>query len=255
MSTPNKTPAAVEPESDAEVMEFNSVVEHNYFRNALMNVIPEDKRGDKRVDASIKSLYDAYYGTVHATRKLAIEVYTFCELTGLTFEAVGSAMSKGIQKQLSRSYISKLYKAGKVQKTNPVAQKITDIEKLAILADLSSDELNRSLTDQGGIAHLGDKPVSLIKRSDFKNQVAELHPSSTQPVKKPVWNPAVLRKTLENAMSETGAYPELNNVLGQACALLDGIIKDRDERIKAAKATQKEEIDAIRQRTAAMLSA
>jgi hypothetical protein len=222
--------------AEAVPMEFNSKVELSYFEQSMLTVVPEDKRSNPKVMQSIDSIYTAYYDVVNATRILASAVYQFCELTGCEYSEVSSALSKGLQKQLDKSWISKLYHAGKVMSLNPVSKRITDIEKLALVGRLDDNSIKTALTEEGGQAKLGTKFVSLLKREEFKNELAEISPDKFPAPKPSVWNIKAFRESVEAAIKANPTNTALTDPLKTVLAVLDGQIKQLDEaKIKAAE--------------------
>ncbi len=216
-------------------MDFNSPIEQRFFEQALLQVVPEDKRGDPKVKQSIGAIYSSYYGVVNATKALAIAVYEFCNLTGCEYGVVGTALSKGIQKQLSKSYISKLYHAGRALAMTPIARKITDIDKLANVGKLDVSEIQSSLTEKSGQLMLGTKYMTLMSRDDVRGELATLHPHRFETPKPKQWDIKAFRANVENVIS-LNTSNNLSTLLKPVLNELDIMIKT----IEASKLEQKE---------------
>jgi hypothetical protein len=121
-------PATKAPAIQEDPIEFNSPKELNHFSQAMQSVVPDDLKASPEIGASITNLFNAYYRVVDSTKSLALAVYEFCELTKVPYADVSAAIAKGIQKQLSKGYVSKLFYAGRGLKYNPVLNRLTDIE-------------------------------------------------------------------------------------------------------------------------------
>jgi len=226
---------------EAEVipMEFNSKVELGHFEQAMLDVVPEERRGDPQVKQSIDSIYTAYYNVVNATKALAIAVFHFCELTGCEYSAVGTAWSKGIQRQLSKGYISKLYHAGKALSVSPVAKRITDIDKLATVGRLDVNEIKSSLSETGGQAMLGGKYVSLMSRDQFRETLSEMHPSRFDAPKPKTFNARTARETIQGWIDLNSTDTELVNSFKNDLRILDARIKAIDDAKLAERQAKK----------------
>lgn len=225
-------------------MEHNSPVELTYFEQAMLGVVKDDLKADPRVKQSIDSIYSAYYGVVNATRVLAIAVYDFCNLTGCEYSEVSSALSKGLQKQLDKSWISKLYHAGKVMSLNPVSKRITDIAKLALIGRLDNDQIKTAIVEVGGQAMIGDKHISLMKRDEFANSLAAIAPDKFQEPKAKSFNAKGARDTIESWISQVPTDTELTSQFKAILATLDLRIKAAESATLAKREAAK--VDKLR---------
>lgn len=221
----------VEPK---EVFAPNSQSEYTLFHGAMNSIVPDGLRGDKRIESSIKIMYDNYYAVVSATHTLAKAVYQFRSLTGLDLDVISNALSKGIQSQLSRSYVSKLCRAGDVLSNNKLAERISDIEKLAELGRYTSKEVSKILTEKNKVTMIDGTPAMLLNRSEFKAKVdAALGTGTIQNAA--AWNMRGFVRPLEAAIKGTEKDVELNTVLKTALELINKRIgTTKKDTIKAA---------------------
>lgn len=194
--------------------------EQNFFSQALLKVVPKDKQDSPEVALVIGSLYKNYYSQRDSARALALAVFQFCELTRATYITVANAIFEGTQKQISKSYISKLYHAGKVLTTVPIAYQISDIEKLAFMGRLSPEEILATLKDDDGHAMIGIKFVGIMTREDFSDILVKMYPKVYGEPKFKTWEIKAFEKQCVAAMKANSLDTELNAALSIVMQLL-----------------------------------
>lgn len=223
-------------------IEYNSALERKHFCQSLMDIVPADQKSDEQVKGAIDGIYTSYYGVVTSTKTLAVAIHDFCELTRCTYDRVGTVMAKisrGLQKQLNAGYIGQLYHAGHALAVSEVADRLTDISKLALLGKLTSDEINACLTETHGQAMLGDKFISLLTRDQFKTALADLYPSRFNESKPKSWSATTFRGQVADAIVNNKSDAELSRHLGTVLSILDIKIKAADQAKADAKAQAK----------------
>lgn len=164
----------------------NSPLEFKVFKSAMLGVI-KDGSSTKAIDACVKTIYTNLQASVKSTQTLALSVWEFATLTNASHDEVAEAMATGLQKTLSKSYISRLFAAGQVIATNQDAALIRDVQKLDILSKLTSKQLNSALKVEGGILFVCDQAECVLNRGRFDMVVRKAFPSQfTDTVKAPV---------------------------------------------------------------------
>jgi hypothetical protein len=180
----------------------------------MIKVLPEHLKGDLRAASLIQGMYDGYQTMVTSNHALAKAVHDFHVLTKLELDVISDAFSKGIQGQLSRSYVSKLCRAGFALSVTPLAYEISDIEKIAELGRNTAEVINEMLNSDKGIVKLNGSPVVFLNRAEFKASIEGHVGGGTPKAQKPMSFQAV-KTSLENMIKRTEDM-ELRTALDQA---------------------------------------
>lgn len=210
---------------------FGSPIQALYLEQALMNIVPADKKSDEVISV-VHGIQSALVAVTNSTRDLAVGVYAFCTLTGCTYAEVDKAFHKGTQKQLSKGYISKLYHAGHALSVNPVAYKILDIGKLSELGRLSDDLIKSSLVEQEGQAMINGQFATLLDRNKFIDELRAVSPDTFK-AKESTWNAKSLISAVQNAIKSNPKDQELIDASKAYLVVLEARAKAQDEAKKS----------------------
>ena len=82
----------------------------------------------------LKELHDNFCAHKKTVHSLSSGVYRLGHLTGATYKEIAERLEAALQKQFSRSYISKLFRVGQMLSAAPALAVISDTEKLAELS-------------------------------------------------------------------------------------------------------------------------
>jgi hypothetical protein len=166
----------------------------------------------------IRRVYDGFVVHAKNLHALAVSIYKLSELTGTSYEGISLILSKSLNHKFNRSYICKLYMAGKALSINSKLSVVKDIEKLALIAKLPESQVSDLKTTSGNILRVADQDVNKVSRSKFNEAVKEAHPdlfpqrAKGKPLQK-AYSLSEIQMQLEKFLPSVESKPEIHSAI------------------------------------------
>lgn len=161
----------------------------------------------------LQSIYQNFHAIKQVTHSLALNVYNIGVLTGASYKEIAERLEAGFQKQFSRSYISKLYRVGKMLTIAPSLSVVSDTEKLAELSRIPEGKLAQMIEKTSeGIVRVANCDIAQASRAQIQNIVRKempakqvIKPASREEevssgIYNPIWSTQILRAQLEESL-------------------------------------------------------
>ncbi len=158
------------------------------------------------LQAEIQLLYHNFHTHKQSAHALSISVYRIGVLTNTSYKEIAEKLEKAIQKQFSKSYISKLYRVGKILSVAPELAVVSDTEKLAELARIPKEKLFQMIESNNGIVRVANHDVATVSRAQIQDIVRKELPARPRPLSitpaAPIvdWSAQQLRQNLTESL-------------------------------------------------------
>lgn len=129
----------------------------------------------------IRDLYQNFCSQKKITHSLALGVYRLAHVTGASYKDIAEHLELALQKQFSKSYISKLFRVGKLLTVAPDLAVVLDTEKLAELSRIPAEKIVTLVerTDDG-IVRVSNCDVANASRAKIQEIVQQEVPVSSK---------------------------------------------------------------------------
>jgi hypothetical protein len=158
------------------------------------------------LQSEIQILYHNFHVHKQSAHALSISVYRIGALTNASYKEIAEKLEKAMQKQFSKSYISKLYRVGKILSVAPELVVVSDTEKLAELARIPEAKLSKMIESNNGIVRVANHDVATASRAQIQDIVRKevaTKPralSVVQNVPGGIWDIESLRRSLTDSL-------------------------------------------------------
>lgn len=161
---------------------YNKIYDDPEQRQAFAKLTPTDRlqHFSPEFQNQIRELYETFNLQKQTTHSLALGIYRLGQLTGASYKDIANHLEVALQKQFSKSYISKLYRVGKMLTAAPSLAIVSDTEKLAELSRIPEHKLNSLIEDtKEGIVRVANCDIASASRSKIQEIVrAEIPPAT-----------------------------------------------------------------------------
>lgn len=195
---------------------YDSIYDDPNERERFSKLSPDDrlKFFSQEFQDVVFALYNSFVTQKTLTHNLALNVYQIGLLTGATYKEIADHLEAALQKQFSKSYISKLYRVGKMLTVAPQLAVISDTEKLAELSRVPEARLAQMIEQTSeGIVRVANCDVAQASRAKIQEIVRKEVPKTISkptlvrptPVVQPVastWNKQELLDTLNLSLTQ-----------------------------------------------------
>lgn len=179
--------------------------------------------------AEIQLLYHNFHAHKQSAHALSISVYRIGVLTNASYKEIADKLEKAMQKQFSKSYISKLYRVGKILSVAPELVVVSDTEKLAELARIPEAKLSQMIESNNGIVRVANHDVAKASRAQIQEIVRKEVPVKPRPfsvvssIPEVAWNVQSLRQSLTESLLHIDQQTEAELVaaIGNCVRIID----------------------------------
>jgi len=186
---------------------YNKIYDDPVEREKFSKLSVQDRLAYFHPDfqAEVQLLYHNFHAHKQSAHTLSISVFRIGELTGASYKEIAEKLEKAMQKQFSKSYISKLYRVGKILSVAPELAIVSDTEKLAELARIPEAKLTQMIESSNGMVRVGNHDIATASRAQIQEIVRQEVPSKPRPAK-PVlvqvqtWSVQSLRQSLDESL-------------------------------------------------------
>ena len=178
---------------------------------------------------TIRALYDAFHRHAASTHDLACQVYKLGVLTQASYFELSKNLSNAFNKKLSRSYVYKLYMAGKVLSSAPALRIVPDIEKLAQIAKVPDGLLTSSIVAGPEVVRICDIDVNKTTRAQLGDRLQKAFPQHCAPKKQ---KPAAVTPPSNETASEAESWSLIT--LETALLVASEHLRDGDQELYRA---------------------
>ncbi len=180
------------------------------------------------LQAEIQLLYHNFQTHKQSAHTLSISVYRIGVLTNASYKEIAEKLEKAMQKQFSKSYISKLYRVGKILSVAPELAVVSDTEKLAELARIPETKLCQMIESNNGIVRVANHDVATASRAQIQDIVRKEVPAKTRSLSivssAPIvtWDIQSLHQSLTESLANIDqSESELVNVIQECIRIID----------------------------------
>lgn len=113
---------------------------------------------------SVAGLFKSFESYQNATQVLAKSIFRVIQVSGSTLDEASALIETALNKTLSRSYMSKLYRIGELLTSKPELSAVKDVEKLAELSRIPASRLDKALESMNVASATRDQVRDLVKQ-------------------------------------------------------------------------------------------
>lgn len=211
---------------------YNKIYDNPDEREKFSKLTPQDRLAYFHPDfqAEVLLLYRNFHEHKQSQHTLSISVYRIGVLTNASYKEIAEKLEKAMQKQFHKSYISKLYRVGKILSAAPELAVVSDTEKLAELARIPEEKLAQMIESKNGMVMVANHDVATASRAQIQEIVRKEVPTKFKPRPLAVvptapavtWSVQSLRQSLDESLLHIDQSEiELVNAVKECLRIID----------------------------------